>query len=154
MNHIQALVDGMNARASAERANDPNGLTLGRWIALLESLPPLAPVAGLGEPMSYRGYYSDLALDAAADRRVDAAVLLAEARGAMGAVFEGYKGGDFPMHADSPLWVSEYGDASGWRLAGLREVVGVWVPVVATEDEYAYPIVAPYVQAEPEEATP
>jgi len=147
VNHLQLLVDGFNAQASAERANDPNGLTLGRWIALLENLPPLAPVAGLGEPMSYRGYYSDLALDAADERRVDAAVLLIEARGAMGAVFGGYKGGNFPMHANSPVWVSEYGSASGWRLAGLREVVGVWVPVVAPEDEYARVIVDPYVKA-------
>ena len=153
MNHIQMLIDGMNAQASAERANDPNGLTLGRWITLLESLPPHAPVAGLGEPMSYRGYYSDLALDVVADRRVDAAVLLAEARAAMGAVFEGYKGGDFPMHANSPVWVSGYGDTSGWRLAGLQEVVGLWVPVVVPQDEYADPIVAPYVRAVAE-ATP
>lgn len=41
-----------------------------------------------------------------------------------GATFEGYKGGQFPMVADSDLWVSEYGRAQSVRIAAIEDLGG------------------------------
>ena len=39
---------------------------------------------------------------------------------AMGAEFEGYKGGEYIMGANTPLWISEYGEASGTRIMAVN----------------------------------
>ena len=101
---FQALIDGMSAQMMRERAESQ--MTLGALIERLESLPE-STLIGLAEPHSYRGYYSDLAFEQAGTRPV--ADLLAECREAMGKKFEGYKGGDFYMHAGTPVWVAFYG---------------------------------------------
>ena len=113
---LQAMVNGMNAHWQSERAQ--TGMTLGRFIAALESLDQSATVEGLGELISYRGHYCDLAFEPDPTPRTVAG-LLAKCRAAMGAVFEGYKGGEFVMGATTPVWVSEYGRSSGLRLMGL-----------------------------------
>ncbi len=59
-------------------------------------MPADAQVANLSSAHSYRGYYSDLALERDAGTR-PAAELLAECKAAMGQVFTGYKGGDYVM---------------------------------------------------------
>lgn len=40
---------------------------------------------------------------------------------ASGATFEGYKGGQFTMHEDSDIWVSEYGQCQRLRICRIRE---------------------------------
>ena len=143
---LQDLVDGMNQRLERERANDTTALTLGGWVDLLASLPPRDRIAGIGEPHSYRGYYSDLAFTPAPERRGEARWLLLEARDCLGQVFEGYKGGGYPMHSLSPVWVSAYGRASGWRLIGLRERGGVWVPALRREDPHCDSVPPPFAE--------
>lgn len=59
--------------------------------------------------------------------------LLADCRSALGACFEGYKGGNFWMTAATPLWVSSYGSASGMKVTNLDVVDGVLR--AATEQE-------------------
>ena len=128
---LQDLVNGMNARMQQERASQQ--LTLGQFIAALKELPPAAMVSGLGDLMSYRGYYCDLAFDPET-REETVAALLARCQDAMGRTFEGYKGGDFLMGETTPLWVAPYG-SSGERVMGLR-VEGERVMVtLATEHE-------------------
>ena len=62
---------------------------------------------------SYRGYYDQLALGFAVDGpRVTARSLLEICRAANGAVFEGYKGGNYRMGLDTEVWVSNYGEVS------------------------------------------
>ncbi len=114
---MQALVNGMNAAWQGERSKTQ--LTLGALIDALEAMPPDATVANLADPMSYRGYYCDLAF-ARSDGTRPATDLLRDCRAAMGEVFEGYKGGDYTMGARTPLWVSDYGTASGLRLMAVR----------------------------------
>lgn len=65
---------------------------------------------------SYRGYYSDLALDFTTKYDADdftdidtVGELLKEAKACIGKTFTGYKGGDFTMDETTPLWVSDYG---------------------------------------------
>lgn len=113
---LQALVDGMSAQWQRERA--ATQMTLGKMIAALEAMPPDTFIDGIGTPHSYRGYYSDLAFESLPNktRVVDA---LAMCRGAMGQVFEGYKGGDFVMGALTPLWVADYGSC-GQKIMGIN----------------------------------
>lgn len=130
-NWLQALVDGMNAHAQKERANSDQ-LTLGKLIEKLALLPTDTPIAGLGDLDSYRGYYCDLAFEPT-DEATTAGELLERCRAAMGQVFTGYKGGDYVMGAQTPLWVSRYGDASGLKLMGFEPRDGALHPV--TEEE-------------------
>lgn len=113
---LQAYLDGMSAKAQRERSKTQ--MTLGGLIAALEAMPADAVVANIGSPMSYRGYYSDLAFSRGEGTR-PAADLLVEANGCMGRVFQGYKGGDYQMGEATPLWIAEYGDC-GDRLMAIR----------------------------------
>ena len=116
-NYLQHLVDGMSAAEQRKRATSQ--MTLGALIKRLEELHPDAEVDNLHAQHSYRGYYSDLAFEFDGGKRTVEG-LLAECRGCMGQVFQGYKGGDFVMGALTPLWVSTYGDASGMKLMGIN----------------------------------
>lgn len=57
---------------------------------------------------SYRGYYADLALSEGSEP-MTVNTLLSQAEVALGSTFEGYKGGEFVMGEDTPLWFAEYG---------------------------------------------
>ena len=104
---MQALIDGKSAQWQKERAETQ--ITLGKLINKLESMSPDTVIHGLGELDSYRGYYCDLAFDPDCEK-ISAGDLLKQCRGAMGEIFEGYKGGEYAMHANTPLWVAEYGE--------------------------------------------
>jgi hypothetical protein len=109
---LQKLVDAIGAAGRMERGR--YHLTLGKAIALLEEIDPTTPMAEpIGDVESYRGYYSDLSFDASSATAKTAGQVLADLRAALGSTFEGYKGGDFVMGSDTPLWVSAYGSASG-----------------------------------------
>jgi hypothetical protein len=127
---FQAMVDGMGAAWQKERAKDQ--MTLGEFIALLETLPPEKEVIGLGELMSYRGYYCDLAFEP--DDRMPVGDLLDMCRGAMGKTFMGYTGGDFMMGESTPLWVAHYGISSGDKLMGLEVKRSGIYPVIQQEE--------------------
>lgn len=93
-------------------------MTLGKLIVALESMPDTAPVANLRNPGSYRGYYSDLYFELHEGTR-SAIDLLMDCRGAMGKVFEGYKGGEYQMGERTPLWIATYG-CCGDKLMGVN----------------------------------
>lgn len=117
MNNVQAYLDGLSAQWQRERAEKQ--LTLGKLIAALEAMPPDAMVANLYGLHSYRGYYSDLSFRQGDGVR-PVLDLLDDCRAAMGQVFEGYKGGDFMMGANTPLWVADWGDC-GPKLMAVHE---------------------------------
>ena len=114
---LQALMNGMSQQWKRERA--ATQMTLGKLIAALEKLPPDAEIDGLWRPISYRGYYEDLAFQPK-EGRVRAGDLLTECRASMGKVFEGYKGGDFVMGELTPVWVAEYG-CTGRKLIAINQ---------------------------------
>ena len=117
MNQMQAMIDGMAAEWQRERAKTQ--LTLGGLIEALEALPPRVPVLAIEEPHSYRGYYSDLAFELGEDPMLrEEAIDMC--RSAMGKVFEGYKGGDYLMGENTPLWLANYGQ-EGLRIMKLNE---------------------------------
>lgn len=86
-------------------------------ITALEAADPNQTVRhGFTNPHSYRGYYMDLAFEPAAN--VTVAAMLADARSALGATYQGYKGGDFTMDAYTDCWLAEEG-STGETLGSL-----------------------------------
>lgn len=65
---------------------------------------------GFTNAHSYRGDYSQLAFEPA--ENVTVGSMLAEARGALGQTFGGYKGGSFVMDKWTECWLSHYGETS------------------------------------------
>lgn len=85
-----------------------SGMALGELIEVLESMDPEAVMpVGLGEPHSWRGIYDELAFEPAPDVKV--ADALARAKSALGAHYEGYKGGDNVMGEWTDIHLSFYG---------------------------------------------
>jgi len=81
-------------------------------IAVLEAEDPARVIPlGFCEPHSYRGYYEQLAFEPA--ENIAVGEMLAAAKSALGATYQGYKGGDFTMTDYTDCWLSVYGTASG-----------------------------------------
>lgn len=102
---FQALVDGMAQRDQRERSRTQ--MTLGSMIATLKGMSSDVPMC-LGDLDSYRGYYCDLAFEPSEESKT-VAELLEICQGSMGQVFTGYKGGDYMMGANTPIWLAHYG---------------------------------------------
>lgn len=105
-------------------------MTLGKLIKRLKELPKDLLVEGLECPHSYRGYYSDFALERRSEK-IKAKKLLRICKESMGQVFEGYKGGDFIMYAHTPVWIADYGDC-GVKLMEITDEG----KVITQEDTY------------------
>lgn len=105
-------------------------MTLGEMIDALEKCDPATIVYfdfcdfspyGID---SYRGTYAHLALGYRPAFRqsgnalnvVETLVLL---RAALGRTFTGYKGGEFKMNRDTPMWVSDYGQSASTGIVGV-----------------------------------
>ncbi len=121
---IQDSIETKNKiRMGEERKASATNLRLGDFIDALALLDPAAPLVvdkggSIGRFNSYRGYYEDLAA-VPTDKPHTVGEVLALAREACGAVLEGYKGGDYPMHRKTLLWLSEYGCSSGTMIVGV-----------------------------------
>lgn len=113
---LQSMFDRLSAGWQNERAETQ--MTLGKLIKALEDLPPDRKINGLGKASSYRGYYDDLAFEPNEEEATVADALKC-ARGCMGQVFQGYKGGDFLMGERTPVWSAEWGSC-GQRIMGLN----------------------------------
>lgn len=122
-----ALIKTMVNAQVKQEADAAGQMTLGAFIAALSKLPPDKRICfGFASLyprsfLSYRGYYDHLALDFDGERSITVEGLLAKAKDALGATFDGYKGGDFLMNEDTPLWAGEYGRSGGSRIVGLQE---------------------------------
>ena len=121
--HFQDLLKGAMARVDEERKASASNMLLGAFIDRLGTFDPSLPVeidtgGSVGRFDSYRGYYEDLSAVPTQDTHTVEEVL-SMARDACGAVMTGYKGGKFPMHRASIMWVADYGSC-GRKLIGLR----------------------------------
>jgi hypothetical protein len=106
------------------------GLTLGELVAELRPLffdfpdtpvkvewgNRLVNIENLG---SYRGDYQDLAIEPGGNEELTAEETYNMLHDAIGRTYEGYKGGDFTMDTDTHVWVSHYGDSSGFGVTGV-----------------------------------
>lgn len=84
---------------------------IGHLKNIVEQHPDAVCRYGFDRAASYRGYYEDLAFNPATD--VPFKAMLTVATDALGATFEGYKGGNYKMENYTDCWLSEWGDASG-----------------------------------------
>lgn len=133
---FQKMFDTMSAAARDTRKN--YHLTLDSFSAIIEGLADKTiPVVvdynkhvGVGSLDSYRGYYADLALEPTSTP-ITAEQLYVKLKQAHGTTFTGYKGGDFEMDGDTPLWVAEYG-STGRAAIGAAVVDGQLV--IQTKD--------------------
>jgi hypothetical protein len=114
MFNVQTYIDGLSAQWQKERADTQ--MTLGKLIDRLAAMPPDAQVCKLSCPHSYRGYYTDLAFEPTTDHMTVADALVT-CRAAMGEVLIGYKGGEFQMGRNTPVWIAEYGHCGKTFLA-------------------------------------
>jgi hypothetical protein len=117
-------------------------MSLGQLISSLERLSPVAFVSydwwGLKPTtiLSYRGFYDDLALGVNQDGETrTAAQLLTECRAALGADFEGYKGGNYRATTETALWASEYGQVSGIIITGLNTDDPMWARLMTEKTD-------------------
>ncbi len=105
-------------------------ITLGVLIDWLERQDPNAVVKhGMVDPHSYRGIYSDLAFQPKLN--VSFGQMLNEAKRALGNVYHGYKGGEYEVDNNTPVWIDSYSYGNGmpvtpallalWRLEAKSE---------------------------------
>lgn len=86
-----------------------NHTTLGILIEWLEAQDQSLIVKdGFSSPHSDRGDYSELAFTPAEEARISE--MLKHARSAVDATFTGWKGGEFKMDLETPVYIGDYGD--------------------------------------------
>lgn len=102
---IQALMDAISTAARDSRKG--YHVTLGELITALGKVDENAEI-NFGNPHSYRGYYADLALEPL-DKPITVCLLIQDLNHVLDKTLEGYKGGDFLMSADTPVWIAHYG---------------------------------------------
>lgn len=122
-NPLQRLVNTMNDLDRGTRAQ--YHMTLGKLIEVIKPLNPDLPYrldrgGTFYEGHSYRGYYSDLAFEPT-DEQHTLGSLMSDIQSFHNKPLEGYKGGDFVMHDNVPIWISNYGQSSG--IALMRPVL-------------------------------
>lgn len=115
---MQHQIDGLSQQWQKERAEDQ--MTLGKLIDELFVMDPTKEVHAIKEPHSYRGYYVDLAFETESGETMPAIKALEIAKSCMGEVFEGYKGGDYQMGRNTPVWSANYG-CCGLKIMGFDE---------------------------------
>ena len=77
---------------------------------------------GFGEPMSYRGYYDELAFEPVENAKVKD--MLKYAKSALNKTFTGYKGGEYTMNEYTDCWIAEYGTSSGDKIG--MTLINMW----------------------------
>ena len=115
---MQELINELNRGWRAERSLSQ--MTLGVLISELEKLPQEKEIENICSPHSYRGYYSDLALEKQSGTRTVASLVEQLKTECLGQTFTGYKGGDFYMDENTPMWIAEYG-SSGQKIMSIKD---------------------------------
>lgn len=115
---LQSFIDAKNREWRDERSSSQ--MTLGTLISELENRPMSQQIESIGEPHSYRGYYEDLAFEKNGGLITVAELLEILNTRCIGQTFTGYKGGDFYMDANTPIWIAGYGSC-GDKIIAIEE---------------------------------
>lgn len=115
--NIQTHWDDLCRQMRVERARSQ--MTLGTLHSFLKSRKPSDTLSSFGEPHSYRGYYDDLAFEKV-DGLITAQDALEMVDACIGQVFTGYKGGEFLMDENTPIWLANYGSC-GLKIMGFDD---------------------------------
>ena len=100
----------------AERAKTQ--MTLGKLIDRLIQLNQSLEMDALCRAHSYRGYYADLAFELCGKRKVS--TVLTDVLACVDKQFDGYKGGEFVMDRNTPVWIAKY-ENCGVRLIAIND---------------------------------
>lgn len=129
----KAVLDACAAAEERERVRTMSQLTIGQLLEDLEGIrviygedlvvkvrDPDGEVMSAGSAVdSYRGFYEQCAVSCSNSWRTeeDTTVgrLIEHLRSSLEEVHTGYKGGDYRFTVRTPVWMSNYGDASGWE---------------------------------------
>ena len=128
MMDTQSLINLLTSLSQKNRAKTQ--MTLGGLIARLQQLDQSLEMEGLYGPHSFRGYYCDIAFERG-DHKLKVSEVLQTVRRCKGKTFVGYKGGNFKMVKDTPVWIAAYGGC-GPRLMSIKDDGTL---VTAHEDE-------------------
>lgn len=115
---MQELINELSKGWRAERSLSQ--ITLGRFISELEKLPQDKEIENVCSPHSYRGYYSDLALEKESGTRSVGSLVEKLKSECLGQTFTGYKGGDFYMDENTPMWIAKYGSC-GVKIMNIED---------------------------------
>lgn len=119
---------GRSGGRSVTAAIEP--MTLGALIDALEAMPPEEGIEfdfGYMRPTtldSWRGVYAYLALGYEGAGAITVADLLTNCCEAVGAYFDGWKGGSFLMSRETPIYVDNPGEYSGTMVVGVGRRYG------------------------------
>jgi hypothetical protein len=139
MDTLQAYLDGLSAGAKAERSDD-RYLNLGDLIDKLRVCPlnyliNIDNCDGVGDISSYRGYYEDCAIEPSIEvGNVGSAIAKLEA--VLNTELTGYKGGEYLMKENTPLWISPYGENAHDRVKGININDDNSTVTIETENAY------------------
>lgn len=121
---IDALQRILDRRAKAAKGcdhwHDEDGFRRDINVPVTFGVAGIAP-AGMH---SYRGWYDHLALGVGDDGYNEASMLvefLAAIKSADGTIFEGYKGGNYEMNLETPVWVANYGRCTNTAIVDVVE---------------------------------
>lgn len=81
---------------------------------------------------SYRGYYEQLAVGYSEGVGLTVTELLTKLREAVGKTFTGYKGGEYRMGLETPMWAANYSECHSTAIVGLAETPN-YAAVLRTE---------------------
>jgi hypothetical protein len=115
---VQKLFDEWSELDFKTRSN--YHLTVGELEELCQRYPKyIVSVDGYGiwGAGSYRGYYTDVGLEPShSPQSMNATEILSLLQRLRINGMEGYKGGEYQVKSNTPLWYSDYGSASGWAI--------------------------------------
>lgn len=123
--NLQKMMDAISD--ADRRTRSCYHVTLGKAIELTEKAPDSYIVVfdynnhSPGREMSYRGYYSDLSFEPENEEPKTVSEFEHQLKQALDQEYTGYKGGEFRMGADTPLWVATYG-TTGRAIVGHRMI--------------------------------
>ena len=81
---------------------------------------------------SWRGSYDELALGySETEKDIKVSELIKTLKEAIGKTFTGYKGGDFVMGKNTPVWVSNYGESPSTGIIGVKDLD--WLVILQTD---------------------
>jgi len=150
---MQTFIDNQMKARRADVLAKSDQLTLGEMILKMEAILAKTPERNSellvwydfeylfpNKIDSWRGSYSELALNFAGHSDADGKPLNSKQfhellTNAVGAIFTGYKGGDFIMSKHTPVWVSNYGNAANTAVIDIIDA-GYKVVIMTAYREY------------------
>ena len=147
--NIQKILEVNSKEMRQASLRNSKQINLGTLIKELESIDPFYEHDGKQEEKkvefdfpgnftpsyidSWRGSYCELALDYEQGEPIKIKAFIEMLKEAVGKTYAGYKGGDYLMSENTPVWVDHYGDSGhtgiigvegdGWRIYILTKKV-------------------------------